>query len=215
MRIYAVADIHAKPSRIERVRAGVKEHAPNVLVVAGDICSYVRPRYVYSHLNDMGIPVLTVRGNSDRLWHERCLHRYENVTSLHMREVIIRGFAFSGISGSVPVPFRTRIAFREKALLEKAASSISAETILVVHPPPYGTLDRVLGRISAGSKGVAGLVAACMPRLVLCGHIHEDTGIENIGGTLVVNCSMSESVNGAVIDFDRAGGENRPVAKMV
>ncbi len=215
MRLYAVADIHAKPSRIERLRAGVREHDPDVLVVAGDICNYVNPHRVFSLLNEIGIPVLAVLGNSDRPWHERCLVRYENITSLHMRQIHIGGFSFSGISGAVPIPFRTRVALREKALFEKAARIISSETILVVHPPPYGTLDRVIGRLCAGSKGVARLVAARMPRVVLCGHIHEGTGIKKIGSTLVVNCSIADAANGAVIDFDGPDGKTAPAARMV
>ncbi len=215
MRLYAVADIHARPARIERVRAGVRQFEPDVLVVAGDIGSYINPNGVYSQLNDLGIPVLTVRGNSDRRWHDQCLCRYENILSLHLRPVSIRGVSFAGISGAVPVPFRTRVAFREKRLFEAAAGVISDETILVVHPPPFGTLDRVLGRLSAGSKGVARLVAARRPRMVLCGHIHEHTGVEKTGDTLVVNCSIAHGSNGAVIDFDGPAASIVPAVTMV
>ena len=215
MRLYAVADIHARPARIARVRAGVEKFEPDILVVAGDIGSYINPNGVYSHLNDLGIPVLTVRGNSDRRWHDQCLYRYENITSLHIRPLRIQGISFVGISGAVPVPFRTRVAFREKRLFEAAASVISDETILVVHPPPFGTLDRVLGRLSAGSKGVARLVAARRPRMVLCGHIHEHTGVEKTGDTLVVNCSIAHGSNGAVIDFDGPAASTVPAVTMI
>ncbi len=37
MRIYAVADVHGRPGRIENIRKTISEIRPDVLVVAGDI----------------------------------------------------------------------------------------------------------------------------------------------------------------------------------
>ena len=37
MRIYAVADVHGKSTRIEGIRKTISEFKPDVLVVAGDI----------------------------------------------------------------------------------------------------------------------------------------------------------------------------------
>lgn len=214
MRLYAVADIHTKPDRIDRVRKGVADYAPDVLVTAGDTGNYINPGRVFGCLNELGIPVLSVRGNTDRLWHERVARRYSNIVSLHMKEYKIKGFPFAGISGTVPVPFRSRFSFFETDMLKKAAEIIGPETILVVHPPPYGTLDRVAGRLSAGSKGLKRLIAGCRPRMVLCGHIHEDTGMAVVGDTLVINCSIADSQYGAIVDLDDMDPGRAPVVRM-
>jgi uncharacterized protein len=202
VRIYAAADLHAKPPRIDRVCNSVASHAPDVIVIAGDISNYLNPRAVLTRLSALGLPVLVVRGNSDLAWHEKCFQRYPRIDSLHMSKKNIRGVSFAGISGTIPVPFRSRIAFFEKPVLGKAASLISRETILVVHPPPFGTLDRVMGKSSAGSKAVSKLISLYKPRVVICGHIHEDTGTQTVGDTLVVNCSIAHGGNGAIIDLD-------------
>lgn len=215
MRLYAVADIHAKPERLDRVHSNVRAHAPDILVIAGDIGNYVNPHAVFTALNKLGIPVLAVRGNSDPAWHEKAFARYPNITSLHMKRAAIGGLFFAGISGTIPVPFRSRIRFFEKALLREAAALIDPETILVVHPPPYGSLDRVLGRLNAGSKGASSLMAGTMPRMVLCGHIHEDAGMKQVGNTLVVNCSISKAAGGALIDFDDLRKNGPPVVTLV
>jgi uncharacterized protein len=214
MRIYAVADIHAKPGRLDIVRAGVAGHAPDVLVVAGDVSNYVNPHAVFRRLNDLGLPVMVVRGNTDLAWHERCCRRYARITCLHMRKVKIKGFPFVGISGTLPVPFGTRFRLFEKRLLERASRLVCPETILVVHPPPHGTLDRVLGRLNAGSRGLSGMISRCMPRVVLCGHIHEDPGIEKTGPTLVINCSIGAAGKGIIVDFDDDHPEIAPAARM-
>lgn len=208
MRVYAVADIHAKPGLIGKVRSAVADYSPDVVVIAGDINNYANPHTAFGPLDNLGVPVLAVRGNTDLSWQERCFDRYANITHLHLHRMRIRGIPFSGISGTVPVPFRSRVRFFEKALLRAAANQICTQTVLVVHPPPYGTLDRVLGRLSAGSRGVAALISACSPKVVLCGHIHENAGALRLGDTLVVNCSIGSAGSGAVLDFgcvDEAG----------
>jgi predicted phosphodiesterase len=43
MKIYAVADIHARSHRLENIRAGIAELQPDGVVIAGDMISYFRP----------------------------------------------------------------------------------------------------------------------------------------------------------------------------
>jgi len=212
MRIYAVADIHARPERMARVLSGIREHSPDVLVLAGDIVNYVHRELLFQAFNDIALPVLAVRGNSDPIWQERRILRYANITSLHLKKVDIGGYAFTGIGGALPVPFRTRFRIFERRLLEKIKQMVDHRTILVVHPPPRGTLDKVLGRFSAGAKGVCELMADRLPPLVLCGHIHEDAGSAWVGKTLVVNCSIAHGGNGAIIEMDGLGP---PSARMI
>ena len=54
----------------------------------------------------------------------------------------------------------------------------------------------------AGSKIIKEIVEKYKPRLVLCGHIHEDPGYCKIKNTIVVNCSMGKRGEGALIDIN-------------
>jgi len=49
---------------------------------------------------------------------------------------------------------------------------------------------------------------------VLCGHIHEDTGMAAVGDTLVINCSIADSQYGAIVDFDDRDPGRAPVVRM-
>lgn len=90
---------------------------------------------------------------------------------------------------------------------------LRTSSVLVTHPPPYGVRDRVLGRFHAGSRAVRRLVDLFSPALVICGHIHEQAGVETIGRTTVVNCAMGgRSGAGALISYD---GESAPVCRML
>ena len=202
MRIYAVSDIHGRAERISKIRANVTEYAPDVLVVAGDITSYRGHRLVLSRLNELGVPVLAVRGNADWPSVDRQLEALPRIQSLHLKETILNGVAFTGVSGTIPVPFRSRLRLIERPVLEQMVSLVTGHSVLVAHPPPWGTLDEVLGRFHAGCRGLRGIVVKQQPRMLICGHIHERPGTARLGKTLVVNCNMGGTRGGAMIDLD-------------
>lgn len=199
MKIYAVADIHARSWRLENIRSAVDALRPDALVIAGDIINYIRPGPVLDVLDALPVPVFVVRGNSDLFFLEKHFAASANITSLHASRAMLEGVPLVGISGAIPVPFRTRVRWREKKLFADIASLIDEQTVLVVHPPPFGARDRVGKKFSAGSKGVRSLVEQVRPAVIICGHIHEDAGAARIGSSLVVNCCMTGNYRGALI----------------
>jgi Icc-related predicted phosphoesterase len=201
MLIYAVADIHAKTEHLELIRSTVEFHRPDVLVVAGDIFNYLHPVPVLEALNDLGVCVLAVRGNSDPAYVSPYFNAYSNIRLLHASRVAFFGISFAGLSGTIPVPFRSRVGFREKHLIEKIRPLMDQSTVLIAHPPPYGTLDRVGKRFHAGSTLIRDLVVQTRPQVLICGHIHEDRGVAMIGATMIVNCCLPHGGRGALIEL--------------
>jgi hypothetical protein len=200
MRIYAVADIHAVQKRLQRIRSVLSEHQPDVLVIAGDIINYIYPEKTFNFLNDLSIPVLAVRGNSDPVYLEKYFNKFSNLTSLHLNRKTVQSIPFTGLSGTIPLPFRNRIGWREQYLMDQVSPMVDSQTVFVVHTPPWGSLDQVMGRFHSGSKMVRNLVEQTQPRLLICGHIHEAAGVENIGNTTVVNCSIPKTGKGMMIE---------------
>jgi Icc-related predicted phosphoesterase len=200
MRIYAVADIHGKAGRLDRIGKLVKTLAPDVLVTAGDITHFLRSGRVMARLDQIGVPVLAVRGNTDRAVVERMFHQLANISPLHMTPTERVGTPFIGVSGTVLLPFRSQIRYRESALFRQLERVLDKRSVLVVHPPPLGIRDCVLGRFHAGSRRVRLVVERRQPALVICGHIHENPGWERVGRSVVVNCTMGRNGGGAVID---------------
>jgi len=47
---------------------------------------------------------------------------------------------------------------------------------------------------------------------MICGHIHEAVGSENIGQTTVVNCSMPKTGKGMMIELEQTG---KPAIKLL
>jgi Icc-related predicted phosphoesterase len=66
--------------------------------------------------------------------------------------------------------------------------------ILVSHPPPYNTkVDRNSGGKHVGSTSVREWMDKVKPALVVCGHIHEARGLDEIEGVKIVNCGPARS----------------------
>jgi Icc-related predicted phosphoesterase len=205
MRIYAVADIHGKPAKIKRIHKVLLDLKPDALIVAGDITNYFNSTDVVGQLNHMPVPVLAVRGNTDLAKVDRLLDHHPNTSSLHLKEQKINGVKFTGVSGTMPVPFSSRIRLREKGIFDTLAALIDEDSVLVVHSPPRGILDEVFGRFHAGCRRLYQLISHRQPGLVICGHIHECPGIASIGQTMVVNCNIARNGRGAMVELDPEG----------
>ena len=213
MRIYAVADIHAKRYRLDLIRKNVDRHAPDVLIAAGDIANYFNPLPVFRELNSLPVPVLAVRGNTDPRSANRILKDGSNLYNLHLNPMTVNNIRFVGLGGTIPVPFKSRLCFLENRLINKLkACCLTRETVLVAHPPPYGILDMVFGRFSAGSNAVYSILQDQPPRLFICGHIHETPGVVSYNSTAVVNCTMGKKSAGALIEYD---GQHTPEVEML
>ena len=212
MLIYAAADLHGHSQRIRRIKRKIASHRPDILVLAGDISKYRRPAAMLDGLNRLDVPVLLIRGNSDSRRLTPLLRSYPRLRPIHLSMACFHGVEIVGIDGTLPLPFHSRIGFKEGDLVARVSGMLQSRSVLVVHPPPYGIRDRVLGKFHAGSRAVRRLVDRCSPALVICGHIHEQAGVETIGGTTVVNCAMGRSGGGVLIRYD---GRSAPACAML
>ena len=199
VRLLAVADLHARAARLDRLAAAVARLAPDAVVVAGDVTAYLAPDPVIARLARLPVPVLAVRGNSDLPVVARLLDHYSGTRHLHLRPTVVAGVRVVGVSGTIPLPFATRLGWGEADALRRLEPLVDAGTVLVTHPPPRGTLDEAFGRFHAGSAALRELVLRRAPAVLLCGHIHERAGVATLGRTLVVNCSVGRSGDGALV----------------
>ncbi len=217
MRIYAIADIHGKEKNIEIISLVSRKFSPDLIVIAGDITRYFQWKSTIRRLNHLykfnkddqlsqsenHPPILCIRGNSDLNRMEHSLKNAKNLSLLNTLPLVVKGVPFVGANGTVPLPFASRICLGENRLLGKLKPHINKETILVVHPPPRGICDRVGNRFSAGSGNLLDFIKTTQPRMVLCGHIHEQPGMAFVKKTLVVNCAMNKDHHGAIIDLQK------------
>ncbi len=200
MLIYAVADIHSKLQKIETVKNNINRFKPDVLVIAGDLTQYFNPQPTIEHIAALAISTIIVRGNSDLKKVETMLAPFSNIFTPHLAVKKILGYSFVGLNGTIPIPFRSQISLTEK-WSHQIEPLLNRQTVLVAHPPPRGTLDSVLFNLHAGCPKIREVIFAQRPLLYICGHIHESSGTQILGETVVVNCSIGREGEGALIEL--------------
>jgi Icc-related predicted phosphoesterase len=113
--------------------------------------------------------------------------------SLNGRGVVIGDVGFFGVSAAPLSPLHTPYELDDDELGRRAregAAAVAAARLRVFcpHAPPYGTAcDRLANGEHAGSRAIRAFVEDEQPEVVLCGHIHEARGRDEIGRSRVVN----------------------------
>lgn len=205
MRIYAVADIHGRENIIDKMERTRETINPDILVVAGDTSGYGRDDVILSRLNALPLPTLVIPGNIDSSAMEHVMASLGNLSWIHERETVHRDVSFVGLGGSLTFPSLAWLGQAKHGAFQVLEPLVRRETIFVTHCPPWGILDRGFFNRHGGSKELKKFIEERQPKVHICGHIHENSGVERLGETLVVNCSLGQSGAGAVIDLGADG----------
>ncbi len=200
MRIYGVADIHGSQYRLNIILEKILDLKPDLVVVCGDITQFGPADVAKNFLDQISVDTIAVHGNidPDNIGEGILDSKAEYI---HLKQVTRHDVSFIGIGGGLGL-VDSNILIDAKGLEKPLGELLTPSTVLVTHVPPYNTMDRVFIGQHAGNKDLRELVDEFQPRLVLCGHIHENPGFIVINDTVVVNCSMGKKTAGACIDVN-------------
>lgn len=191
MKILAVADIHGSQYRLNLVLNNIEKYSPDIVVVCGDITQFGPGEVAKNFLDQIPIETIAVTGNIDSSDVKNSISKSKALL-IEEKRIIKNGIPFFGINKLNPDQFKI---IKKKKLVDE-------KTILVSHLPPFGIQDKIFLGIHGGSKELREIVDKYKPRLVLCGHIHEDPGFKKIGITTVVNCSMGKRGEGTIVEIN-------------
>ena len=191
MKILAVADIHGSQYRLNLVLKNIERYSPDLVIICGDITQFGTAEIAKNLLDQIPIETLAITGNIDTLDVGRGIDE-SSATKIEMKRVVKKGIPFVGVNGIDDNQIKI---IKEKKLLDESS-------VMISHVPPYGTNDKVFLGMHGGSKELRELVDKYKPRLVLCGHIHENPGITKIGKTTIANCSMGKRGEGSLIEIN-------------
>jgi hypothetical protein len=195
MKIYATADLHGAQHRVNEALAVIKQHKPDIIVIAGDITQFGPADAAKNILNQFPGPVYTLPGNIDTadVWEGI---KETHAVNLHKKQTQVNGLIFAGVNGVDDG--ETELFFTDETL----RSYVEHVDVLITHVPPYGFQDSVFLGKHAGSRPVRKIVDEFHPLLVISGHIHEKPGFTHHGHTVIVNCSMGKRGRGAIIHIN-------------
>lgn len=204
MRLVAITDVHGKLGKVERLVEVLGELDPELILVAGDITHFSgaeTAERVLKPLLAFGKPVLAVHGNCDGRDVPALLE--ELGISAHNRRSEMGGVGIVGIGGSNITPFNTVWELTETEIRDILIRNYRVGDIILSHVPPKDTkADRVRFGLHVGSPALREFIEEKQPPLVVCGHIHEARGVDEVGETVVVNPGPLFRGYYAVIDFD-------------
>ena len=192
MRILAVADIHGSQYRLNLILKNIDRYSPDLIVICGDITQFGPGELAKTLLDQIPIETLTVTGNIDSDDVKKGIDDSKAI-NIEMKKIIKKGIPFVGASGTKTDEFKF---LEDKKMIDN-------KTVIVSHVPPYGFQDKIFIGLHGGSKELREIIDKYHPRLVLCGHIHEDPGYAEVNGSIIVNCSMGKRGEGAIIEIDK------------
>ena len=185
MRFLVLSDVHGRPKVIRFANRLLRDMALDGVIVLGDITHFGPPSWAAEFLSQMMRPAYALPGNCDPLGTLQEIER--TATSLHRNKIRLDGWTLGGHGGSNPTIFNTPNEMPEEEIEAGLRPIMERGMVLVVHCPPFGTLDLTAVDRHAGSTAIAKLVREFQPRVVLSGHIHEARGVVEKDGTLYMN----------------------------
>jgi Icc-related predicted phosphoesterase len=195
MKLLVASDLHGGLQRIEQLNNQILHHIPDLIIICGDLTHYgsiSETHNILFQLSIESIPIFFVPGNLDpsELRNQANIHHARN---LHGKGVTFNEYNFIGIGGSVYTPFNTRFELSEneiQTLLYTTYDQLPTKSkhIIVSHNPPYNTqLDKTSMGDHVGSKALIEFIVETQPLLILCGHIHEALGIDQVNNSIIIN----------------------------
>jgi len=197
MRILAIADIHNDVENMLQFLDRAKKTDFDIIVCPGDFTD-VAPRgfsqkeigtLLIEELKSTGKPIIAVPGN----WDIDLVEYFEkDDISVHGKGKIVNDVGFYGFGGA-RTPFGTAYEPTEDEIergIEKSYEDVKGADyrVLVVHNPPKNTkLDMITSGAHVGSETVRRFIEKHQPSAVVCGHIHEAKGVDEIGKSKIVN----------------------------
>ena len=187
-----VVDVH---DRFESVPEAIAAIGPvDLLIVGGDITTGGSPgdaETAIEHWTPLAPRLLALAGNMDSPAIDARLA--DLGVALDGRGVVFGEVGVCGVSAAPRSPLRTPYELGDEELERRSENAFDAVAgcrfrIFCPHAPPEGTAcDRLRDGRHVGSVVVRRIVEREQPDLVLCGHIHEARGVDEIGRTRIVN----------------------------
>lgn len=187
MKILAFADMHGSKKALKEIKRKAKQ--ADIIVCCGDITVFaIDQKKIVKELDELGKKVLIFHGNHEleRELKEDCKNT-KNVKFMHRALLRKNGVVFLGWGGGGFALKDKRFEKWSKTAEKRIRKGERA--VLLLHGPPYGTkMDELTKDTYCGNKSYTAWIKKKQPKLVICGHIHENfERIDKLGKSLLVN----------------------------
>ena len=217
MKLLVISDLHAHNDVLDKMDSLFEE--AYAVIFGGDFAECFKPetgKGALEKLCSKHESIFAVLGNCD---NEDFLEELEaQDISVEKSLVFHDGLAFAGSGGGTYFTGKTEFERTEDECLsdfdivknsveQTGDASLWQSLILISHNPPVGEkLDSFDGEHHVGSQKFTDFIKENKQLAVVCGHIHEGTGIEKFGDTVVINPgSLGEAETYAWLEVEKDG----------
>jgi uncharacterized protein len=202
-----VVDVHDRFEAVPEAIRGIG--VPELLIVGGDITTGGGPDDAEAAIEGwqpLAPRLLVLAGNMDSAAIDSRL--VELGVGLDSGGSVFGDVGVCGVSAAPISPLRTPYELDDEELERRCESAFAAVAdcrvrIFCPHAPPHETVcDRLSDGRHVGSVVIRRVVEREQPDLVLCGHIHEARGIDEIERSRIVNPGPVSAGHYAVVTVD-------------
>jgi hypothetical protein len=209
MKIAFLVDVH---DRFEAVPAAMREiGAVDLLIIGGDITTGGTPAQAARAIESwrsLAPRLLALAGNMDSPAIDAGLA--DLGVALDGRGLDFGYIGVFGVSAAPRSPLHTPYELSDEELERRIQAGFATVKdcrvkVFCPHAPPRDTAcDRLRSGEHVGSAVIRTFVERHQPDLVLCGHIHESRGMDEIGWSRVVNPGPAAAGHYAVAEINEA-----------
>ena len=205
MRSIVVSDIHAKTSTADLVNRAAERYGADNILILGDISNFGPVSVATDYIKALNRKVYAIPGNCDP--RELPFAVSKVATDMHGRTASVNGIRIAGLGGSNPTIFDTPFELSEEEIFSSLDAICDDVTILMVHAPAFGHLDKIPNGMMVGSTSIEHIVKKYRPLVVLSGHIHEERGIKEENGTLFMNPGAAKEGYAALLTVENGSAK--------
>lgn len=185
MILLAFVDTHGDPASLKKLKK--KAAKADLILCGGDMTIFeTKLKSILREINSFNKPVLVIHGNheSDERLEEECKN-HKNLVFLHKGFYEKENILFAGYGGG---GFSLRDEKFERFTEKIKKKRTGKKLVLLLHGPPYGNkTDLIMGE-HAGNKSFRDFIRQEKPLIVVCGHLHENEGVQDKAGkSLIIN----------------------------
>ncbi|MGQ9565932.1 MAG: metallophosphoesterase family protein [Candidatus Bathyarchaeales archaeon] len=189
MKLLVTTDFHGAWVAFEKTIEKAREAQVDAVIICGDIThfgSVQQAEQLLSLLLPLNLHVLFVSGNTDP--PQLATARINGTTNLHATCQKIGDYNFIGVGAPHPTFEVPEGKIGEWLKTGATACAQTKHFVIVAHVPPKNTkVDLAFLGGHVGSLSLRQFIVEKKPLAVLCGHIHEARGVDQIEDTLIVN----------------------------
>ena len=190
LRILAAGDIHGDTGLAEKLAQRAEKEKVDLVILCGDLTMREQStENIVGPFVKRKEKVLLIPGNHETVATADFLAELYGVKNIHGYSVKYKDVGLFGCGGANIGMFQLE-EDEIYGLLKKGFDKIKEiqKKIMVTHVHPEGSKMEKFTKVFPGSSGVKKAIERFKPDILLCSHVHEAEGIEEmIGNTKVIN----------------------------